>query len=140
MVVRSGATERGAVHRCPQRSAGILWRNPRPRRTRELGREANQHPPELRLFDQGGRRLDEIRFHPSYHRIMDISQSAGYASLAWDGQPGGHATHAAMMYMAGQIEPGHCCPLTMTYAAIPALEANRRHRCNLAAQTDGPQL
>ncbi|MBO9448377.1 acyl-CoA dehydrogenase family protein [Ruegeria sp. R14_0] len=92
--------------------------------TRELGREANQHPPELRLFDQGGRRLDEIRFHPSYHRIMDISQSAGYACLAWDEQPGGHATHAAMMYMAGQIEPGHCCPLTMTYAAIPALEAN----------------
>ncbi|WP_170429359.1 acyl-CoA dehydrogenase family protein [Ruegeria arenilitoris] len=93
--------------------------------TRELGREANRHPPELRLFDQGGRRLDEVRFHPSYHKIMGVSQSAGYASLAWDGQPGGHATHAAMMYMAGQIEPGHCCPLTMTYAAIPALEANK---------------
>lgn len=94
--------------------------------TRELGREANRHPPELRLFDQGGRRLDEVGFHPAYHQMMQISQSAGYASLAWDGQSGGHATHAAMMYMASQVEPGHCCPMTMTYAAIPALAANEQ--------------
>ena len=92
--------------------------------TRELGREANRHPPELRLFDPGGRRLDEVRFHPAYHQMMQISQSAGYAALAWDGQPGEHATHAAMVYLAGQVEPGHCCPMTMTYAAIPALAAN----------------
>ena len=94
--------------------------------TRELGREANRHPPELRLFDQGGRRLDEVRFHPAYHQMIQISQSAGYASLAWDGQSGGHATHAAMMYMASQVEPGHCCPMTMTYAAIPALAVNEQ--------------
>ncbi|WP_282171073.1 acyl-CoA dehydrogenase family protein [Ruegeria atlantica] len=94
--------------------------------TRELGREANRHLPELRLFDQGGRRLDEVRFHPAYHEMMQISQSAGYAALAWDGQSGGHTTHAAMMYLASQVEPGHCCPLTMTYAAIPALAANEQ--------------
>ncbi len=94
--------------------------------TRELGREANRQPPELRVFDQGGRRLDEVRFHPAYHQMMQISQSAGYAAMAWDGQPGGHATHAAMVYLAGQVEPGHCCPMTMTYAAIPALEVNQQ--------------
>lgn len=94
--------------------------------TRELGREANRHLPELRLFDQGGRRLDEVQFHPAYHQMMQISQSVGYAALAWDGQPGGHTTHAAMMYLASQVEPGHCCPLTMTYAAIPALGANEQ--------------
>ncbi len=94
--------------------------------TRELGREANRQPPELRVFDQGGRRLDEVRFHPAYHQMMQISQSAGYAAIAWDGQPGGHATHAAMVYLAGQVEPGHCCPMTMTYAAIPALEVNQQ--------------
>ncbi|WP_171127086.1 MULTISPECIES: acyl-CoA dehydrogenase family protein [unclassified Ruegeria] len=92
--------------------------------TRELGLEANRHPPELMLFDQGGRRIDEVRFHPAYHQMMQISQAAGYAALAWDGQPGGHTTHAAMVYMASQVEPGHCCPLTMTYAAIPAIEAD----------------
>lgn len=90
---------------------------------REAGRDANRHPPELKLFDRGGRRLDEVRFHPSYHRLMEVSQSAGYAAIPWEGQPGGNATHAAMVYLAGQVEPGHCCPMTMTYAAIPALAA-----------------
>ncbi|WP_171179691.1 acyl-CoA dehydrogenase family protein [Ruegeria sp. HKCCD8929] len=90
---------------------------------REAGRDANRHPPELNLFDRGGRRLDEVRFHPAYHRLMEVSQFAGYAAIAWEGQPGGHATHAAMVYLAGQVEPGHCCPMTMTYAAIPALAA-----------------
>jgi putative acyl-CoA dehydrogenase len=92
--------------------------------TRELGRDANRNTPDLKQFDAGGRRLDEVRFHPAYHQMMQTSQSAGLAALPWDGQPGGHATHAAMIYMASQVEPGHCCPLTMTYAAIPALAAN----------------
>ncbi len=92
--------------------------------TRDIGREANRHPPEINVFDRGGRRLDEVRFHPAYHQMMQISQSAGYAALAWDGKPGGHATHAAMVYLASQVEPGHCCPMTMTYAGIPALAAN----------------
>ena len=93
-------------------------------KTREAGREANAHPPEIKLFDRGGRRMDEVQFHPAYHHMMQLSQSAGYAALAWDGAPGGHATHAAMIYLASQVEPGHCCPLTMTYAAVPALAAN----------------
>ena len=90
---------------------------------REAGREANRHLPELLLFDRGGRRLDEMRFHPAYHRLMTESLGAGYAAIAWEGTPGGHVTHAAMVYLASQIEPGHCCPMTMTYAAIPALAA-----------------
>ncbi|SIN78348.1 acyl-CoA dehydrogenase family protein [Vannielia litorea] len=90
---------------------------------RMAGREANRHPPELVLFDAGGRRLDEVRFHPAYHQIMQASAAAGYAAVAWEGKPGGHATHAAMVYLASQAEPGHCCPLTMSYAATPALAA-----------------
>ncbi|MBS8225792.1 acyl-CoA dehydrogenase family protein [Vannielia litorea] len=90
---------------------------------REAGREANRHPPELVLFDAGGRRLDEVRFHPAYHQVMRVSTGAGYAAVAWEAAPGGHATHAAMVYLASQVEPGHCCPLTMTYAATPALAA-----------------
>ncbi|WP_286789725.1 acyl-CoA dehydrogenase family protein, partial [Thioclava sp. UBA3469] len=90
---------------------------------REAGREANRHPPELVLFDAGGRRLDEVRFHPAYHRFMEAGVGAGYAALPWEGAKGAHATHAAMVYLASQIEPGSCCPMTMTYAAVPALEA-----------------
>ncbi|RMD48047.1 MAG: DNA alkylation response protein [Alphaproteobacteria bacterium] len=92
--------------------------------TRELGRTANRCLPELVLFDRAGRRLDEVRFHPAYHRLMEIGIGAGYAALPWEGAPGGHAAHAAMLYMFTQVEPGVCCPMTMTYAAVPALEAS----------------
>ncbi|RMC35443.1 acyl-CoA dehydrogenase family protein [Paracoccus alkanivorans] len=91
---------------------------------REAGQAANRHSPELVLFDQGGRRLDEVRFHPAWHQLMRASLGAGYAAVAWDGTPGGHVTHAAMVYLASQVEPGHCCPMTMTYAAVPALAAD----------------
>ncbi len=87
----------------------------------EAGREANRHPPELRLFDRGGRRLDEVAFHPAYHQLMTAGAQAGYSAVAWEPRPGGHVTHAAMVYLQSQVEPGTCCPLTMTYAAVPAL-------------------
>ncbi len=91
----------------------------------EAGREANRHPPELRLFDRAGRRLDEVAFHPAYHRLMQAGLGAGYASIAWDGRgTGGHVSHAAMVYLLSQVEPGTCCPMTMTYAAVPAIAAN----------------
>jgi putative acyl-CoA dehydrogenase len=90
---------------------------------RELGRFANRFPPELVPFDRGGRRLDEVRFHPAYHELMDFGVAAGYPAVAWDGRPGSHVAHAAMVYMLSQVEPGVCCPLTMTYAAVPALRA-----------------
>ncbi len=90
----------------------------------EAGRAANRHPPELMLFDAGGRRLDEVRFHPAYHRLMEAGLGAGYAAVAWEGAKGGHATHAAMVYLTSQIEPGVCCPMTMTYAAVPAMRAD----------------
>ncbi|GAW35692.1 putative acyl-CoA dehydrogenase AidB [Roseovarius sp. A-2] len=92
---------------------------------RAAGRDANRQPPELVLFDAGGRRLDEVRFHPAYHDLMQAGIGAGYAALPWEGAQGGHATHAAMVYLTSQVEPGVCCPMTMTYAAIPALRADR---------------
>jgi len=91
---------------------------------REGGRAANRNPPELRLFDSGGRRLDEVAFHPAYHDLMAEGLGSGYAALPWEGAPGGHSTHAAMVYMATQVDPGTCCPMTMTYAAVPALRAD----------------
>ncbi len=92
-------------------------------RLRNAGEEARRHPPELRLFDRAGRRLDEVAFHPGYHEVLSAGLAAGYAEVAWDGAPGGHATHAAMVYLLSQVEPAICCPLTMTYAAVPALNA-----------------
>lgn len=91
---------------------------------RDAARDAERHPPELRLFDSGGRRLDEVHFHPAYHRFMRLSVGAGYHSVAWEGGPAAHARHAAMVYLASQVEPGHCCPLTMTHAARPVIAAS----------------
>ena len=93
---------------------------------RAAGAAANRHPPEAVLFDAGGRRLDEVRFHPAYHDLMAAGIGAGYSAIAWEGAPGGHATHAAMVYLTTQVEPGVCCPMTMTYAAVPALRADTR--------------
>ncbi|MEO8882984.1 MAG: acyl-CoA dehydrogenase family protein, partial [Devosia sp.] len=89
------------------------------------GRLANRFLPELVSFDRAGRRIDEVRFHPAYHAMMKRGFGGGYSSLPWTSdQPGGHAAHAAMVYLLTQVEPGVCCPMTMTYAAIPALSAS----------------
>lgn len=88
----------------------------------QAGRLANRHPPELVSFDRAGRRLDELSFHPAYHLQMTAGVAAGYSAVAWEGAKGGHVTHAAMVYLLNQVDPGVCCPLTMTYAGIAALE------------------
>ena len=96
----------------------------------ELGRAANEHPPELNAFDAKGFRRDVIEFHPAYHQLMAESIAAGLAVSTWreDATPA-HApaqvTRAARFYMAAQIETGHLCPVTMTHAAIAALAVER---------------
>lgn len=90
---------------------------------RDAARDAQTRLPELRTFDRNGRRIDEVHFHPGYHRLMALGLEAGYASTAWDGT-GSHLRHSAINYMLSQVEPGVCCPMTMTYAGIPALSAD----------------
>lgn len=87
----------------------------------QAAEDARRDLPRLKMFDRSGRRVDEVDFHPGYHSLMKAGLEAGYASMAWDGQAGGHATHAALVYYQAQLEPGVACPLTMTYAAVPAL-------------------
>ncbi|MEX1662946.1 acyl-CoA dehydrogenase family protein [Thioclava sp. 15-R06ZXC-3] len=91
---------------------------------RQAARDANTCSPKLHLFDAGGRRLDEVHFHPAYHQFLDLGIASGYCATAWQGTPGGHTTHAAMVYLASQVEPSTCCPMTMSYAAYPALAAS----------------
>ena len=90
--------------------------------------EARRDPPRLVPFDRAGRRVDEVHFNAGYHAIMELGLGHGYAAAAWDAdgnaRAGGHATHAALCYMLSQVEPGACCPMTMTYAAVPALAAD----------------
>ncbi|MDF1719121.1 MAG: acyl-CoA dehydrogenase family protein [Minwuia sp.] len=88
----------------------------------EHGRLANACPPVLKTHDRFGRRMDEAEFHPSYHALMALGMKHGQHAIPWEGETGGHVIHTAMHYMMYQVESGVCCPLTMTYAARPALE------------------
>ena len=89
----------------------------------ELGFAANENKPKLKAFDRYGNRLDEVDFHPSYHRILQLNMAHAVHAFGWRNAktPGAHVVRAALSYMAGQAEAGNGCPLTMTYAAVPAL-------------------
>ncbi|WP_407111427.1 acyl-CoA dehydrogenase family protein [Streptomyces sp. DSM 116494] len=85
----------------------------------EWGAQANENPPRLRTHDRYGHRIDEVDFHPSWHRLLGKGVSAGLTG-AW-GRPGGHVRRAAAFLMWTQAEAGNGCPLSMTHAAVPAL-------------------
>lgn len=88
----------------------------------DLGRQANTYLPQLRSFDRFGHRLDEVEFHPAYHRLMALSMAQGLHSAPWaDARPGALVARLAGTYMMSQIEAGHGCPITMTHASVPAL-------------------
>ncbi|TRV79702.1 DNA alkylation response protein [Streptomyces sp. 130] len=85
------------------------------------GTEANAYPPRLRTHDRYGHRIDEVDFHPSWHRLLGHAVGAGLTD-AWD-RPGGHVRRAAGFLVWTQAEAGHGCPLSTTHAAVPALRA-----------------
>ena len=90
----------------------------------EWGRQANEHPPKLRTHDRFGNRIDEVEFHPAWHSLMKLSSESGAHSSPWtDPRPGAHVARTAGGICGGQVEAGHGCPITMTFAAIPALRA-----------------
>lgn len=96
----------------------------------ELGYAANLNKPQLKTFDRYGRRIDEVEFHPSYHRIMQLAMEHGVHAFAWRHaeHTGAHVARAALAYMHTQAEASTSCPLTMTHSAVPAL----RHQPELA--------
>ena len=89
----------------------------------ELGAEANRNEPELRTHDRFGERIDEVHFHPSWHVLMGVATTHGMHATPWrDPQPNAHLRRAIKFYLWSQVEAGHLCPISMTYAAVPALE------------------
>jgi putative acyl-CoA dehydrogenase len=96
-----------------------------------LGRLANENRPKLLAYDRFGHRIDDVEFHPAYHQLMDTAIRHGVAGFAWRhaGHAGAHVARAALLYLHNQADQGTSCPLTMTYACVPAL----RHAPALAA-------
>ena len=92
------------------------------------GRQANENPPKLHIYDAKGFRRDTVEFHPAYHVLMRQSMEAGLHASVWT-EAGKRApapaevTRSARFYMTAQVETGHLCPLTMTRAALAPLAA-----------------
>jgi putative acyl-CoA dehydrogenase len=92
---------------------------------REHGVLANRHEPELVSYDRYGHRIDEVRFHPSWHWLMERGVGHGLQAAPWTSDAAHpHVRRAAGFFAWSQTEPGHGCPLSMTYAAVPALRAD----------------
>lgn len=96
------------------------------------GKLAERYPPVLHSYDASGFRIDLVEYHDAYHQLLEAGVEAGMAALPWQrpDQAGRYAARAAHIYMHHQIDAGTCCPLTMTFAAVPVL----RHQPDIAAQ------
>jgi len=90
----------------------------------ELGRLANANPPELLRYDASGTRLDDVRFHPAWHLLMQGLCANRVHNLAWEeeARKGAFVARAARFILHAQVEAGTLCPITMTHAATPLLQ------------------
>lgn len=90
----------------------------------ELGRLANANPPELLRFDASGARLDDVRFHPAWHLLMQGLCANRVHNLAWEeeARKGAFVARSARFILHAQVEAGTLCPITMTHAATPLLQ------------------
>jgi putative acyl-CoA dehydrogenase len=92
---------------------------------REHGMLANEHHPKLVNYDRYGNRVDEVEYHPSWHWLMERAVGHGLQAAPWESDsPHAHVRRAAGFFAWSQTEPGHGCPISMTYAAVPALRAD----------------
>lgn len=88
----------------------------------QQGTLANRHPPEFDTHDRFGHRVDLVSYHPAYHRLMQTAIAHGLHASPWTAPgPGAHVARAAKSYLHTQVEAGHGCPVTMTFAAVPSL-------------------
>lgn len=83
---------------------------------------ANTFEPVLHAFDRYGNRIDEVEYHPAYHRIIGAAIESGAHTSAWaEPRPGANVARAAAFMLFAQVEPGHACPISMTHSAVPVL-------------------
>jgi putative acyl-CoA dehydrogenase len=90
----------------------------------QWARDANRHTPELCTHDRAGNRIDRVDYHPAWHQLMALAVEHGVHALPWRyAQPGAHVVKAVLAYLMNQGENGVCCPMAMSFAAVPALRA-----------------
>lgn len=123
-------------------------------RVQEWGRLANENPPILRPYDRFGHRIDDIEFHPAWDELLSVAVANGMHGAPWsDPRAGSHVARAAKFYVWSNVEAGHTCPISATYASVPALRdtpelaavyepllSNERYEGGLRAPLDKPGL
>ncbi len=122
IALREGAAREGAAWADATLSeGGATWGS---EQSLTWATQANENPPKLNVVDRYGHRLDEVEFHPAWHQLLRQGSESGLNTLPWTSdRDGRHVARAAGGIMAGQVEAGHGCPMTMTFAIVPALRA-----------------
>ena len=121
-VLRAGLEREGAGWALEEIS--VLGRLAGSAEAQQLGRLAERHRPVLHTHDRYGHRVDEVEYTPAYHQLMQTAVAHGLHGAPWaDDQPGAHVARAAK-FMVWNVDAGHGCPISMTYAVVPALRAN----------------
>lgn len=96
----------------------------------QAGFLANKHLPELTTHSRFGERIDQVDYHPSYHELMQHAIEQGHCALPWQQQKAGsHVVRAVMAVLHNHADPGSGCPLSMTFASVPAIASQE----NIAA-------
>lgn len=89
-----------------------------------LGHLANKHKPELDTHDRFGNRVDVVHYHPAYHELMRSAFANQLHAEPWlNPMLGAQVVRAAKYILQSQVEAGHICPTTMTFASIPTIRA-----------------
>lgn len=92
-----------------------------------LGELANRHRPELLTHDHYGNRIDAVSYHPAYHQLMTHAINNELHCMPWTHhEKGAHVARAALIYLQTQVEAGHVCPITMSFACIPTIRLDAK--------------
>ncbi|WP_375001061.1 acyl-CoA dehydrogenase family protein [Aeromicrobium sp. CTD01-1L150] len=114
-LARHGATEAAAWVRDVGVAAGSA-------EVAELGDLAERHTPVLHTHDRWGHRIDRVEYDPAYHSLMERAVGFGLHGSPWAStSPTAHLERAVGLSAWMQVDAGHVCPISMTYAAVPAL-------------------
>ena len=91
------------------------------------GALANRYTPRLLTHDRFGQRIDQVEFHPAYHQLLGAALKWGLHTGPWsEAGPATHVKRAAGFMLFTEVEASVLCPVSMTYAVIPALKHNPR--------------
>jgi putative acyl-CoA dehydrogenase len=103
------------------RDTGALAGSPE---AKEHSRRAERNEPRLVPYDRYGNRVDEVDLDPSWHWMLRANIEREVHSLPWrEERAGGHVVRGGLLMLMSQVNAGVLCPVSMTYAVVPALRA-----------------